>query len=94
MELPKELYVNYHNRRKSDLVRLREAFAANDVEPFRTLGHQLRGNASTYGFDELAVLGEKMESLDSIQLPLQGNSILTAMEQWIQATEIKLANEH
>ena len=61
MELPPELYRNYHQRRKADLERLKNAMVENDAEPFKALGHQLKGNAPTYGYDDLATIGIEME---------------------------------
>lgn len=90
MELPPELYQNYHKRRKADLERLRQAAQNNDVEPFNTLGHQLKGNAPTYGYDDLAELGKKMEALSVEELPTKGRELLDAMESWIKTTEGRL----
>lgn len=90
MDLPPELYQNYHKRRKADLERLRMAAQNNDVEPFNTLGHQLKGNAPTYGYDDLAELGKKMEALSASELSTKGQELLNAMELWIRETESRL----
>jgi HPt (histidine-containing phosphotransfer) domain-containing protein len=90
MQLPPELYQNYHKRRKADLERLRKAAQDNDVEPFNTLGHQLKGNAPTYGYDDLAELGKQMEALSVGELGTKGPQILQAMELWISDTEKRL----
>lgn len=90
MQLQPELYQNYHKRRKADLERLRKAAQENDVEPFNTLGHQLKGNAPTYGYDKLAELGIQMEALSVEELPTKGMQILQAMALWIHETETRL----
>lgn len=90
MQLPAELYRSYHQRRKGDLQRLREAFAAGDVEPFKMLGHQLKGNAPTYGYPELAKLGEEMEKLSSETLQTDGEKLLQDIQAWIEETEARL----
>lgn len=90
MDLPPELYQNYHKRRKADLERLRQAAQNNDVEPFNTLGHQLKGNAPTYGYDDLAELGKKMEALSAAELATKGPQLLSEMESWIKTTESRL----
>jgi HPt (histidine-containing phosphotransfer) domain-containing protein len=91
MQLPPELYQNYHKRRKADLERLRKAAQENDVEPFNTLGHQLKGSAPTYGYDKLAELGIQMEALSVEELPTKGGQILQAMALWIHETETRLS---
>lgn len=90
MQLPDELYRNYHNRRKSDLERLKAALQENNVEPFRVLGHQLKGNAPTYGYDDLAKLGEEMEALSPEDFRTRAPMVLAAFETWIQDTESRL----
>jgi len=61
--LPHEMYVTYLVRRKSDLAELEKALAAANFEPFKRLGHQMKGNASSFGFNDLATLAEKLEKL-------------------------------
>lgn len=90
MELPPELYKNYHQRRKNDLERLSEALKGNDIEPFHTLGHQLKGNAPTYGYDDLALLGEEMESMTAAEFQAKGPRLLEALARWIEDTAAKL----
>lgn len=87
MELPPELYRSYHQRRKADLERLKQAIIANDPEPFKMLGHQLKGNAPTYGYDELAVIGMEMETVETATLKDKGTRILDSFAKWIEDTE-------
>ena len=48
--------------RAREVVELREAIAARDFEGIRRLGHNLRGAAPSYGFTELAQVGERIEA--------------------------------
>ncbi len=51
------LLPEFFERRRQDVLRLREALAAEDHEVFRFIGHQLAGTGSTFGFPELTDLG-------------------------------------
>lgn len=54
--LPK--FVEHRGR---DIVAVREAIAHLDYLAIATIGHNLRGNAASYGFPELSALGEDLE---------------------------------
>ncbi len=55
--IPEELRKRYLSRRQKDLDSLVEARACNNFETFRKVGHQLQGNAPTFGYEDLAKLG-------------------------------------
>jgi CheY-like chemotaxis protein len=48
-------------RRRSEIQRLRAAHLASDFEDLRSIGHNLKGVGSSYGFPELGELGAKIE---------------------------------
>lgn len=51
----------YLLRRQKDFVDCTEAFTLRDPAVFVRIGHQLKGNAQTFGFEALGELGTKME---------------------------------
>lgn len=61
MELPHELRVSYYNRRLDDYAGCLKAIEAQKTDFLETVGHQMRGNAEPYGFNELAVIGKDLE---------------------------------
>ena len=61
MIVPVELKRRYLSRRIQDLARLKEALAQNDFAPALKLGHQVKGNAQTFEFPHMAVLGVELE---------------------------------
>lgn len=63
MELPQEFYVNYVSRREKDLLALTEASQANDAEVFKRIGHQIKGNAESFGFGELTAIASEIEKV-------------------------------
>lgn len=62
MEIPLKLKQNYIERRKNDLPLLQESIEKTDFNTLQRIGHQLKGNGLTFGFEELAQLGEKLEA--------------------------------
>jgi HPt (histidine-containing phosphotransfer) domain-containing protein len=61
MEIPAENRKIYLERRKSDLQLCMEYLEKKDFKELARVGHQLKGNASTFGFPELAKIGKSLE---------------------------------
>ena len=61
MLVPIELKRRYLSRRVEDLAQLKEALAKNDFAPALKLGHQVKGNAVTFDFPQMAPLGVEFE---------------------------------
>lgn len=94
MDLPPSMYVNYLARRKADHARLKEALAsAQGLDDFKVVGHQIKGNATSFGFDDLVAIGEKMEKLNPAQLTSEGPRLLEDFWKWIVETEQRLERE-
>ncbi len=92
MELPMELYMRYFERRVADAAKLNTALDQNSIEEFQTIGHQIKGNASSFGFDDLAVIGREMESLSLDQLSHRGRELLNQFEKWIAENRSKFSS--
>ncbi len=60
-EALKTLVPTFLRRRAEDVERIRAAIAAADFDAVATIGHNLRGNGSSYGFPELSAIGEAIE---------------------------------
>ena len=63
--LPIKMMTTYLERRLVDIDRLRQSLENGSVDEFNRIGHQLKGNARSFGFDELEPLGLRMEMLGS-----------------------------
>ena len=90
--LPPEMYVTYLERRKVELARLKEAATQGRIEDFKTVGHQLKGNAPSYGFEDLAVIARKLEQVTTDNIKTEGIALLKEYEQWLTTTQAKLNN--
>ena len=85
MTIPDEMRKKYIERREKDMADLQEALAGSNLEPFKRIGHQLKGNGATYGYDELGELGHPMEeAAGSNQMDL-ARACLEELAGWIAA---------
>jgi HPt (histidine-containing phosphotransfer) domain-containing protein len=62
MQVPVELKIKYLNRRTQDLLALKNTLEAGDYSMALKLGHQMKGNAVTFDFPQMAPLGFEIES--------------------------------
>ena len=62
MEIPPQLRENYVRRRCEDLESCKTALKNNEFEKIEVIGHQMKGNGLTFGFEEIANLGAHLES--------------------------------
>lgn len=61
MQIPIEARLKYLERRKQDIISCHEALEKQDYNFLDRLGHQIKGNAATFGFDELTEVAINME---------------------------------
>lgn len=62
MQVPVELKVKYLERKVQDMKILISSLDKNDFAPALKLGHQVKGNAETFDFPEMAPIGVKIEN--------------------------------
>jgi HPt (histidine-containing phosphotransfer) domain-containing protein len=92
-QIPEEMKKQYLVRRKGDLGILLDALENKQGEAFQRVGHQLKGNASTYGFGELEAIGLAIESASSFQEPEAARQALEEFRSWLTAQEQKLRSD-
>jgi HPt (histidine-containing phosphotransfer) domain-containing protein len=73
----------YTSRRFADLVRCRECLERRDFETIQTIGHNLKGNGSSFGFPELSALGEKIESSARELNDGETELLVDRLEEWV-----------
>jgi len=84
MTIPEEMRKKYLERRQRDINALIDAHGHGDFEIFVKVGHQLKGNAATFGYDELAVLGRRMEEAGESGSREEADSCLREFQDWLQ----------
>ena len=85
-----EALQRYKSRRHADLVRCRECLKNRDYETIQNIGHNLKGNGSSFGFPELSSLGEKIEisarELNEGQIAL----LVDRLEEWVHQQKFSI----
>ena len=67
IDIPEEMKAKYIERRKQDYATCVDALAKNDYETFLRIGHQLKGNAASFGYDDLGVIAAELEKAAKAQ---------------------------
>lgn len=83
ISLPPQLLETYLQRRKVDIDELTRSLEADSVEAFNRIGHQLAGNAMSFGFPALEVIGSQMEDLDKMNLQEKGPLLIREFSNWL-----------
>lgn len=61
MEIPPKLKQNYIRRRQEDIVNCEAALKNDDFKTIEVVGHQMKGNGLSFGFEVIAHLGQQLE---------------------------------
>lgn len=85
LSIPDEMRQKYIDRRTADLSQLRAALEKSEYEAFHKIGHQLKGNAATFGYDSLGLLGERMEKAGEARDRAEAESCLTELQGWLES---------
>lgn len=84
MKIPEEMRKKYTERRARDADVLMSALEAGELDTFQKVGHQLKGNAATFGYEPLAELGRKMEEAAQHQSLSEAKACLFSLKAWLQ----------
>lgn len=85
MLIPEEARVRYLERRKKDIESLRSALNTRSFEEFKRVGHQLKGNASSFGYGDLEKLAIQIEQAGEARDHLAASRQLDLFENWLQS---------
>jgi HPt (histidine-containing phosphotransfer) domain-containing protein len=80
----------YKSRRHADLIRCRECLKKRDYETIRTIGHNLKGNGTSFGFPELSSLGEKIENSARELNGDQIQKLVDSLEEWVHQQKFSI----
>lgn len=80
-----EMLQVYLERRTVDLGLLLQGIKKNTVADFNRIGHQLMGNAKSYGFSGIEPLAFKMEKLLLCDLAVTGPLITDEFSMWLES---------
>jgi len=91
--LPVEMRQTYLQRRLADIELLKQSLKNNSVIEFNKVGHQILGNCKSFGFDSLASVAARMNSLKSEELHIAGEEIITELSILIEKFKNELTSQ-
>jgi HPt (histidine-containing phosphotransfer) domain-containing protein len=59
--MPPEMIAKYIVRRRQDMLLIEAALQAKNLEPIGRIAHQIKGNATSYGLQELAQVATALD---------------------------------
>jgi HPt (histidine-containing phosphotransfer) domain-containing protein len=89
MEMPIESKLLYLERRKKDVDDCMTALMTGDYEVLARVGHQIRGNAVTFGYGELTQIGEILEDSARSRNKTTAQTQVVALQQFLANVVIK-----
>jgi HPt (histidine-containing phosphotransfer) domain-containing protein len=78
-----KLLPRFISHRAEDVAAIRLALDHGDYAIIARLGHNMRGNGRSYGFPEIASIGERMEAAALTQDVASVREQLAALEDWV-----------
>jgi HPt (histidine-containing phosphotransfer) domain-containing protein len=90
MQIPIELKLKYLERRIQDIQNLKSYMQNNDFSYALKLGHQVKGNAVTFDFPQLAFIGMQIEKAAMKSDKEKINILLDKMESAIELARTTL----
>jgi HPt (histidine-containing phosphotransfer) domain-containing protein len=74
----------YLERRKADFALLVDAISRNDFETLMRVGHQIKGNAATFGFSDLEDLAKDLENCGRTSDISEAQRLIDKMSEWLE----------
>ncbi len=87
MQVPVELKIKYLSRRFQDIERLRLSLEQDDYSLAQKLGHQVKGNAVTFDFPQIAFIGVEMEKAAQRKDKEKVKILIQKMESVLQSAQ-------
>jgi HPt (histidine-containing phosphotransfer) domain-containing protein len=83
--IPEDARQRYIERRKQDIETLKNALRQQTFEEFKRIGHQLKGNAASFGYSDLEKVAIQLEVAGENRDTLEAQKQLTSFESWLQS---------
>lgn len=83
MIIPEDARERYIERRKKDVESLQSALRSKAFEEFKRIGHQLKGNAASFGYPDLEKVAIQLEVAGEKADLAEASRQLTLFESWL-----------
>jgi HPt (histidine-containing phosphotransfer) domain-containing protein len=90
LDIPVEARLRYLERRKKDVESLHTALKSQSLEEFKRIGHQLKGNAASFGYQSLEKIAIAMEAAAAALNFEEARKQLGLFEEWLRAVDVEL----
>ncbi len=87
IDIPPEMRLKYLERRKADFESCQKAIIENNFEVLKRVGHQIKGNASTFGYDDLSKIAIELEQCAEHQEIDKLKSIMEQFANFLSRTQ-------
>lgn len=84
-DIPPEVQLRYIERRKKDIESLRSALKMQTFEEFKRIGHQLKGNAASFGYSDLEKIAIQLEVAGEKRDSEEARRQLENFDKWLSA---------
>jgi HPt (histidine-containing phosphotransfer) domain-containing protein len=85
-----DLIPTYLANRKREVLELRAALAAHDLDRVRYLAHRMRGGGAAYGFPDITLLGRRIENTAHDGQPHQIESLIDEYDGYLRNVSVTL----
>lgn len=87
--IPEEARQRYLERRKKDIESLKSALSSRTFDEFKRVGHQLKGNAASFGYSDLEKVAIQLEAAGERQDLHEASRQLELFTQWLSRTSLR-----
>lgn len=87
------LIPRYLENRRADIVTLREAVRAGNVEQIRSTGHTLKGSGASFGLDTISALGRSLEEAAKSSDGASMESAINQLAHYLETLEIVFVDD-
>jgi HPt (histidine-containing phosphotransfer) domain-containing protein len=88
MEIPRDAQIRYLERRKKDIESLRSALRNQTFDEFKRIGHQIKGNAASFGYHDLEKVAIQLEVAGERRDAEEARRQLELFEKWLAANPV------
>lgn len=88
MELPRTIQVRYFERRQADLSHCDHFLKESNFLEITKVGHQLKGNGSMFGYDDLSDIGSRLEIAAKNNDESEVKKVLDEFKNWFNENHL------
>lgn len=83
-----DIVPDFLSARNQEMPGLWQALNNTDFDYILTIGHRLKGNAGGYGFEQMGLIGAKIEDAAKAKQATQVEILLSELQNYLQSIEV------